>query len=63
MQHCSSRKRDLKSNPMDPTTTVADSWGTIIKVCASANDLPVGIAPIIAAGRCRQDSCVRREGR
>jgi phosphate transport system substrate-binding protein len=43
------QEKVLEKQPYGPTTTVADSWGTIIKVCASANDLPVGIAPIIPA--------------
>ena len=43
------QEKVLEKQPYGPTTTMADSWGTIIKVCASANDLPVGIAPIIPA--------------
>jgi phosphate transport system substrate-binding protein len=39
----------LEKQPYGSTTTMADSWTTIIKVCATANDLPIGIAPVIPA--------------
>ena len=39
----------LDKQPYGATTTVAESWGTIIKVCSTATDLPIGIAPVISA--------------
>jgi phosphate transport system substrate-binding protein len=39
----------LEKQPYGSTTTMADGWGTIMKVCAAANDLPIGIAPVIPA--------------
>ena len=42
-------KEVLHNQPYSPTTVIADSWTSIVKVCASANDLPVGIGPLLAA--------------
>ena len=41
------QEKVLEKQPYGPTTTVAENWGTIIKVCAVANDLPIGIASVI----------------
>lgn len=35
----------LKGQPYGPATKITETWGTITKVCSSANDLPIGIAP------------------
>ena len=43
------QEKVLEKQPYGSTTTMADSWGTIIKACTTANDLPIGIAPVIPA--------------
>jgi phosphate transport system substrate-binding protein len=39
----------LHNQPYSAATVMTDSWTSIIKVCATANDLPIGIAPAMAA--------------
>ncbi|MGO9566418.1 MAG: substrate-binding domain-containing protein [Desulfomonilaceae bacterium] len=39
----------LHNEPYGPSTVVADSWTSIVKVCATANDLPIGIGPALGA--------------
>jgi phosphate transport system substrate-binding protein len=39
----------LHNQPYSPATVMADSWTAIVKVCATGNDLPIGIAPAMAA--------------
>ena len=39
----------LHNQPYGAATVMADSWTAIVKVCATANDLPIGIAPALAA--------------
>ncbi|AFM25466.1 substrate-binding domain-containing protein [Desulfomonile tiedjei] len=36
----------LKKAPYAPSTIKAESWGSIIKICANAKDLPIGIGPV-----------------
>jgi phosphate transport system substrate-binding protein len=43
------QEKVLDKQPYGATTTVAESWGTIIKVCSTATDFPIGIAPVIPA--------------
>ena len=38
----------LHNQPYSATTVMADSWTAIVKVCTTANDLPIGIAPALA---------------
>jgi phosphate transport system substrate-binding protein len=42
-------KEVLHNQPYGPSTVMADSWGAIAKVCATANDLPIGIGPVAGA--------------
>jgi phosphate transport system substrate-binding protein len=37
----------LKNQPYGPTTIMADNWASIVKVCTSASDLPIGIGPAL----------------
>jgi phosphate transport system substrate-binding protein len=43
------KERVLDNSSYGPTTTTTESWTTIIKVCSTANDVPIGIAPVIPA--------------
>jgi phosphate transport system substrate-binding protein len=43
------QEKVLDKQPYGPNTTIAESWSTIIKVCSSATDLPIGIASVIPA--------------
>ena len=38
----------LHNQPYSAATVMADSWTAIVKVCTTANDLPIGIAPALA---------------
>jgi phosphate transport system substrate-binding protein len=39
----------LHNQPYGPSTVMADSWTSIVKVCTTANDLPIGIGPALGA--------------
>lgn len=39
----------LHNQPYGPSTVMAESWTSIVKVCATGNDLPIGIAPAMGA--------------
>ncbi len=39
----------LHNQPYGPATVMADSWTAIVKVCTTANDLPIGIGPALGA--------------
>jgi len=39
----------LHNQPYGPATVIADSWTSIVKVCTTANDLPIGIGPALGA--------------
>jgi hypothetical protein len=39
----------LHNQPYGPSTVIAESWTSIVKVCAVANDLPIGIGPALIA--------------
>jgi phosphate transport system substrate-binding protein len=36
----------LHNSPYGPTTVFADSWSAIMKICAAADDLPIGMGPV-----------------
>jgi phosphate transport system substrate-binding protein len=38
----------LHNQPYSAATVMADSWTAIVKVCTTATDLPIGIAPALA---------------
>ncbi len=40
------QEKVLDKQPYGPTTTMAETWGTIIKVCSTGKDLPIGIVPV-----------------
>jgi phosphate transport system substrate-binding protein len=39
----------LHNQPYGPSAVMADSWTAIVKVCTTANDLPIGISPALGA--------------
>jgi phosphate transport system substrate-binding protein len=39
----------LHNQPYAPATVIADSWTAIVRVCTTANDLPIGIGPALGA--------------
>ena len=43
------QEKVLDKAPYGPTSTATETWGTIIKVCSTANDFPIGIAPVISS--------------
>jgi phosphate transport system substrate-binding protein len=48
------QEKVLEKQPYGPKTVILESWSSIIKVCSTATDFPIGIAPIqsaLAAGQ------------
>ena len=39
-------ERVLRNRPYGPTTVFAETWGTIMKICATADDLAIGMGPV-----------------
>lgn len=37
----------MHNQPYGKTTTFVESWGTIMKICSTAKDIPIGIGPAI----------------
>jgi phosphate transport system substrate-binding protein len=43
------QEKVLEKQPFGPTTAILESWSSIIRICSSAADSPIGIAPIFSA--------------
>jgi phosphate transport system substrate-binding protein len=55
-------KEVLHNQRYGPGTVMADSWGAIAKVCATANDLPIGIGPAAGAKKGIKVLAIKKDG-